>query len=101
MTRLRAHGEVEGDDRQRRRKHRGGGGRRYGRDWNVEPEPSGTAAEKFRVSDDVERREFQLGASMPDRKGQVGPDPCGLAARQCQWLHRLASYPFFLFFTSL
>src|ERR1700722_3242284 len=101
MTRLRAHGEIEGDDRQRRRERRGGGGRRYGRDWNVEPKPSGTATEKFRVSDDVERWEFQLGAPMPDRKGQVGPDPCGLAERQCQWLHSLASYRLFLFFRHL
>jgi hypothetical protein len=68
MTRLRAYGEIKGDDWQSRRKRAGGGGGFYGRDGNVEREPSSTAAEKFRVSDDVERWEFQLGASMPDRK---------------------------------
>ena len=57
---LGAHGDVEGDDRQRRRKRRGGGARRYGRDRNVEAEPSGAAAEKIRVGNKVERWECRV-----------------------------------------
>jgi hypothetical protein len=31
---------------------------------------------------------------MPHREGQVGPDPSGLAERQCQWLHDGGSDPY-------
>ena len=81
---------IEEDNGQGGGECRGGGGGRDDRERNVEPEPSGAAAEKLRVSDDVERRQLQLGASTPDRQGQVGPDPGGLAERQCQGLHDLA-----------
>ena len=69
------------------------GGGRYGCDRNVEPERGRTAAQKFRVGDDVERRKVQLGASMPDRNGKVGPDPRRLAERQC---HRAARSRFLI-----
>jgi hypothetical protein len=91
MARLGGYRHIEGHHRQGTRERRGGRGRRDDGERNVEAELIGPPTEKFRVGDDVETRNVELAASMPDCKRKVGADPGRLAERQCQWLHDFAS----------
>jgi len=51
----------------------------------------GATAEKIRVGHNVEWRNVEFGASMPDRKCKVGSDSGRLADGQSQWLHDFGS----------
>ena len=46
-----------------------------------------TAAQKFRIGDEIKWRKISSAASTPDRNGKIGADPGGLAERQCQRQH--------------
>ena len=77
-------GDADVDDRQRAAE---GGGRRrrldHG-DRNVRRDALGAPAQEFRIGEDVERIELELGAPPPRRECDVGSDPGRLAERQRQ-----------------
>ena len=91
MTWLGAYRDIKGNNRQCRAKRSHRGRRRHRCNRNIAAQPTGTAAEKIRVGHNIEWRNVEFGASMPDRKCKVGADSSRLADGQSQWLHDFAS----------
>ena len=90
MARLCGDRDFDRRDRQRRTKGRCGRRGRHNGNRDIEAEPSGAAAEKTGIADDIERRQFKLGAPPPYREREIRTDPGRFAERQCQRLHDLA-----------